>query len=251
MSIPSPSRYWLPPVLWFALVAAVGCGPSNGKPQPPEVESFIREWRQLDAEIECRATLKCDQIPPSEVPYETVEACVRGELQKGATLAPASVREGVQRGRLEYDSRAARQCLEQLRSDAERSDACKALKFVRPTCLEALTGTVPEGEPCELGMLECVEGSVCQRVDGKCYGRCNSITRAGDGKSCDDGDRTESCAFSQNLICATEGGDSDGHVCAKVDSRAKGEPCEDDLVCQRGLACSDGTCQTFSVVGEG
>ncbi len=134
-------------------------------------------------------------------------------------------------GTLEYDPKAAADCLDRI-----RTAGCDA-SFPRGVCDDVFRGTVAVGEDCTIHE-ECAGDAYCDLGTG-CPGQCRQRGAAGAGCDTDDACRT-------GLACM------DASCAAPL---AAGSPCSDEDACGGLSTCLDGRCaplrDTFvAAVGE-
>lgn len=132
--------------------------------------------------------------------------------------------EAIADGRLEYDGKAARRCV-----DALEAATCESFSLTNAECDAVFVGSAAVGAPCSFGD-ECASGAYCD-LDASCPGVCRALVGA--GGTCD---RDEAC--SGDLAC--EG------TC--VSPAGAGAPCDEDAGdrCRDGLLCLGGTCGTIA-----
>jgi len=185
-------------------------------------EYFVAE---LDADCERRA--RCGEWTSKEecIAWNSVHASHR-ELD---------LHRSVDEGRISYEPRHARACLEHLRnascdwtSEERRTDDAE--------CDAVFRGTVPTGgscfteEDCTGDCFEVLCGDTC------CAGECVDEVRAAIGESCEADECVEGAFCNSNDTCAR--------------LAAEGAACEERHGCGYGLDCVDGTCRDAPERGE-
>ncbi|MDH5492143.1 MAG: hypothetical protein OEY14_09330 [Myxococcales bacterium] len=259
---------------------ALGCGGDGGTPSVSASNFDEAAVREL-----CTFIHTCS-IPDGDLLFvrvvsRTVEGCV--ELAQ-AEIGSTGIAEAVADGSVLYDGAAAGACLSAI------GDSCTAgaagIFGDRPSCEGALTGTLPEGDPCYISE-QCAGDAYCDNgFGGSCPGTCTP--RIGLGAACfRDAECSRAAGASECAWNEALGEDRCVSTVLHADA-AMGEPCgtvvtetsreytmcspgswcgTDDLcqaplaagascgsideICVEGHICADGSCMAFSLGSEG
>lgn len=244
----------------------VGCGgiAGCGPPKKDEEQSEIGPDQFIEQFIEVYA---CSKVPKCESKAGLSGAFVEPLCHPEARAGSIGFNFDVSDDRVEYDGKAARQCLNAIRE----TSACelftarnKLLEGGSGPCKDVVRGTQEPGESCA-EHLHCEGRADCNLGDDKCGGTCVAPVGEGEdcseapceqGFRCDGGTCTpvaeEGDACSEDEECAGDlvcGGDG---TCSPLPDGA-GDSCSDPLEnsqCPGALTCVEGTCQEGAASGE-
>ena len=194
------------------VLASSGCG----KSEELELDDFGAEAARTTCDKVYECCQSSDSVVAGHMSYAGGREMCGSKTRSNLGFWAAVIGQEQERGRLRYDSRLARRCM-----DAYGRGTCEAHKanVTFDGCDTFITALTPPGGACQINE-SCMGGECVGAGEGK-EGTCRALS--GEGQSCEH----SSCA--KGLRCDGSGG---AKVCRT--KRAAGETCTTNAECQSG-----------------
>jgi hypothetical protein len=221
---------------WLAMMLVVGCDGGGG---PLPLEDLPDEF----ASGVCTVIDECSLSSPTLVfEDEACESFFESVYRNGYIAIYGSA---IERGTIEYDAQAARDCIAQYESQGcELLSAGVTVEYAE-ICARIFRGTVADGGACSLSE-ECGEDSYCGGEE--CPGTC--MARTPEGSACTDFSQCAVGYYCLSGTCRTLGRGPSGGPCDQGESL----DCPTDEVCVGATSETPGTCTSYDQLrtrGEG